>query len=82
MTKNAYETVVPETLNDINLLDAKLQNCPYPAYEKLREEAPVWKDPLTGFYVITRFDDVRDLLLDTARFANASQAGRAVAARS
>ena len=76
MTKNAYEPVVPETLNDINLLDAKLQNCPYPAYEKLREEAPVWKDPLTGFYVITRFDDVRDLLLDTARFANGIPGGQ------
>ena len=36
----------------------------------LRDEAPVWQDPITGMYVITRFDDVRDVLLEPKRFAN------------
>ena len=62
--------VVPESLSDINLLDAEIQECPYPAYEKLREEAPVWQDPLTGFYVITRYDDLRAILLDTESYSN------------
>lgn len=76
MSKSAYEPLIPDTLNDINLLDVKLQNCPYHAYQKLRDEAPVWRDPLTGFYVITRFDDVRDLLLDPTRFANGIPGGQ------
>ncbi len=62
--------VVPEKLEDVNLLDAEIQECPYPAYDLLRSEAPVWKDPITGFYVITRFDDLRKILLDPKRFTN------------
>ncbi|MBM4205152.1 MAG: hypothetical protein FJ194_13545, partial [Gammaproteobacteria bacterium] len=64
--KKPYVPVVPSRLEEINFLSHDLQNCPYHAYAKLRDEAPVWKDPITGFYVITRFDDLRDLLLNTA----------------
>ncbi|MEM9621553.1 MAG: cytochrome P450 [Pseudomonadota bacterium] len=74
--KTPYEPVQPERLEDINLLDAALQNCPYHAYDKLRDEAPVWQDPVTGFYVISRFDDVRNVLLDTKRFSNAMHGGQ------
>ena len=48
-------------------LDAKLQNCPYHAYQMLRDDAPVWIDPITGFYVISRFEDMRQVLLDTEK---------------
>jgi hypothetical protein len=27
-------------------LDVEIRNCRYPAYELLRNEAPVWRDPL------------------------------------
>lgn len=74
--KTPYEPVVPRTLDDIQLLDAALQNCPYHAYKKLRDEAPVWRDPRTGFYVVTRFEDIRDILLDTDRFRNGMQSGQ------
>ena len=60
MSKTPYTTVVPEKLEDINFLSHDLQNCPYHAYSLLRDEAPVWIDPITGFYVITRFDDLRE----------------------
>ncbi len=76
MSKRPYDPIVPSSLDDINLLDAGLQNCPYHAYRLLRDEAPVWRDPITGFYVITRFDDLRDVLLDPARFANGIQGGQ------
>ena len=66
----AYKTVVPEVLEEINLLDAGLQNCPYHAYQMLRDAAPVWVDPVTGFYVITRFEDLRQVLLDTENFTS------------
>ena len=74
--KQPYEAVVPEALEDINFLDGALQNCPYHAYEKLREEAPVWRDPVTGFFVISRYDDIRDVLLDPARFVNSMEGGQ------
>lgn len=51
MSKQPYTPVVPEQLEDINFLDQSMQNCPYHAYQKLRDEAPVWVDPVTGFYV-------------------------------
>ncbi len=57
-------------LDDINFFDTGIQNCPYPAYEVLRDEAPVWHDPTTGMYVITRYDDLRALLMDTETFVN------------
>ncbi|MDX1580303.1 MAG: cytochrome P450 [Alphaproteobacteria bacterium] len=47
---------------DINLLDPEVQECPYRAYEVLREQAPVYQDPNTGFYVVTRYDDLREVL--------------------
>ena len=74
--KQPYQPVAPETLDDINLLNADLQNCPYHAYEKLRDEAPVWQDPLTGFYVITRFEDLRGILLDTEAYVNGMRGGQ------
>ena len=70
MSKQPYQPVEPEHLQDINFLDQSLQNCPYRAYQLLRDEAPVWKDPITGFYVISRFEDLRKVLLDTESYSN------------
>ena len=71
-----YEPVRPDALEDIDFLDGALQNCPYHAYEKLREEAPIWQDPITGFFVVSRFDDIRDVLLDPKRFVNSMEGGQ------
>lgn len=76
MVKAPYEPVVPENLNDINLLDVSLQNCPYNAYQMLRDKAPVWMDPTTGFYVISRFEDLRSILLDSKNFSNNMSGGQ------
>ncbi|MEQ9003546.1 MAG: cytochrome P450, partial [Pseudomonadales bacterium] len=71
--KTPYEPVRPTSVDEINFLNADLQNCPYHAYELLRDQAPVWKDPITGFYVITRFEDLRNILLDTKSFNNSAR---------
>lgn len=76
MKKTPYEPVVPEQPGDINFLDHGLQNCPYHAYQLLRDEAPVWVDPVTGFYVVTRFEDLRKILLDKERFSNDMRGGQ------
>lgn len=74
--KKPYKAVMPNSLEEINLLDQAMQNCPYHAYQKLREEAPVWQDPVTGFYVVSRFDDVRAVLLNTEDYANSMKGGQ------
>lgn len=58
------------TLDEVNFFDPEIQDCPYDAYAVLREEAPVWHDPRTGMYVVTRYDDIHAILRDTERFRN------------
>jgi len=70
MSKTPYEPVRPDAPDTINFLDHRLQNCPYHAYQLLRDEAPVWRDPVTGFFVITRFEDLRAVLLDTESYSS------------
>ena len=55
---------------EISFFDPGVNRCPYPAYKQLQDEAPVWQDPQTGMYVITRYDDLRDILMDRATFTN------------
>ena len=52
----------------INLFDPALQQCPYDAYKQLRDEAPVYNIPGTQIYVVSRYDHVREVLMDPARF--------------
>jgi len=44
------------------LLDPGVQKDPFPHYQHLREHAPVFRMPGTGFYVLTRYDDLRMVL--------------------
>jgi cytochrome P450 len=55
---------------DVNFFDRATNDCPYHAYKQLRDEAPVWRDPRTGMYVLTRHEDLRALLLDTEVYVN------------
>lgn len=58
-------------LEDVNFFDPEISECPYDAYAVLREEAPVWQDPRSGMFVITRYEDIHTILRDTERFRNA-----------
>ena len=58
------------TPDDFDFTDPDVQDCPYEAYRTLRDQAPVYRDPRTGQYVITRFEDLRQVLLDTENFGN------------
>lgn len=62
--------VVTQKVAEVDLMDVEIQECPYPAYKTLREEAPVYRDELTGFYVLTRYEDLREILKDPATFSN------------
>jgi cytochrome P450 len=54
----------------ISFGDPAVQRCPFPAYDALRDTAPVYKDPLTGHYVLTRYDDVRKALMNVKALRN------------
>ena len=54
----------------IDFLDPDVSGKPYEAYAVLRREAPVYRDPRTGFVLLTRYDDIRRVLLDTETFSN------------
>lgn len=77
----------------INLFDPELQQCPYDAYRELRDEAPVYNIPGTEMWVVTRYEHVREVLMDPQRFPSSAassqfrasdgdlERGRKVAAR-
>lgn len=57
-------------LDQTTLVDLDVIECPYHTYKKLREEAPVFKDPVAGFFTITCYPDVVKALKDTATFSS------------
>jgi cytochrome P450 len=57
----------------INLFDPELQQCPYEAYKTLRDEAPVYNIPGTPIWVISRYDHVREVLMDPQRFPSTAK---------
>ena len=62
--------MTPQTVEEINFFDEKTNDCPYDAYRQMRDDAPVWQDPITGMWTLTRYEDIRAALLDPARFTN------------
>ncbi len=48
----------------ITFSDPETRRCPFPTYHRLRAEAPVHKDPVSGSYVLTRYEDVRRAVLN------------------
>src|SRR5262249_30079743 len=47
-----------------------IRKCPFQAYDRLRKEAPVYQDPLTGLFILTRYADVREALLNVEQLSN------------
>ncbi|MER2535617.1 MAG: cytochrome P450 [Rhizobiaceae bacterium] len=64
------QPIVPADTGEIDFMNQELMECPYHAYSLLREEAPVWRDPTTGFWVVSRYEDVRAILMDPRTFSS------------
>ena len=56
----------------INLFDPQLQQCPYDAYKTLRDDAPVYNIPGTDMWVVSRYEHVREVLMDPQRFPSSA----------
>jgi len=62
--------ICPASIGEAVLADVEVLECPFPTYDVLRNEAPVWQDPDTGIFVVSRYDDLRNVLRDKATFSN------------
>ena len=56
-----------------SLMDPEIQSRPYELYQRLRDECPVHQMPETGFYVVSRYDDIKRVLSDPQTFSNAGK---------
>ena len=58
----------PRSVDEVNFFDPATQENWYPSYDLLRDEAPVWQMPGTNTYVLTRYEDIHDVLRRTDVF--------------
>jgi cytochrome P450 len=68
---------MPAPPSDPDVFSAEFRDDPYPFYAELRRERPVYREPRYGGYVLTRFDDVLEALLDPQTFSSAQGPGPA-----
>lgn len=54
----------------ITLTDNETQKCPFAAYKTLRDEHPVYKDPVSGVFIVTRYDDIKKVASNPQLFSN------------
>jgi cytochrome P450 len=52
-------------VDEFNPLSPQTTESPWEWYEALREQAPIHREPLTGMFMVSRFDDVTELLTNT-----------------
>jgi pimeloyl-[acyl-carrier protein] synthase len=55
---------------DFNPFDPSLRTEPYAIYRALREESPVYWNPMMQVWMLTRYDDVLETLKDHRRFSS------------
>jgi len=65
----------PDDARRLFSLDPELVRCPFPLYDVLRREAPVTFEERLGAWVVTRHDDIVDVLRDPETFSSARASG-------
>jgi len=60
------ETPIP------SLTSPEVQQCPFAAYARMRDEAPVYREPGTNHWVLTRYEDIKAVAADWETFSNAT----------
>lgn len=48
----------------------EIQKCPFPFLNRLLEEAPVYRDPGTGMYIVSRYDDIHFVISNPSIFSS------------
>ncbi len=57
---------------DLSFLNPATNSNPFPAYAHLLQECPIYFDPAIRFFVVTRYEDIRRILLDPKTFSSAA----------
>lgn len=70
-----------DSIDDIDLFDPEVQEDWFPAYRRLRDEAPVFRVPGTQMYVVTLCADVLHVLRHQDVFPTGTSVYRSAAAR-
>ena len=71
-------TQEPRQLSDLSLLDPATLSDPSMFYARLHKECPVYQMPETGMFVVTKYDDLRQVLKDTETFSSSPDHGPAM----
>lgn len=68
---DAYATRAEDRpLSEMSLLDEQTLACPFDLYKRLHEEMPIYQMPETGIYVITKYEDIRQVTRDPVTYSN------------
>jgi cytochrome P450 len=57
---------------DLSFLHPATNSNPFPAYSHLLRECPVYFDPAIRFFVVSRYEDIRRILMDPKTFSSAA----------
>lgn len=57
-------------LDDFSLLDPATQSDPFAMYEAMQDCPGIYRMPETGFFIVSRYADLRTVLTDPATFSN------------
>ena len=60
----------------MRLLDPAILEDPYPVYAQWQEQMPIWRDEETGAWVLTRHDDIRSVLKNSADYSSIAMGQR------
>ena len=60
-----------------SLFDPAIQDDPFDTYAEMHEKCPVHHLPENGLYMVTRYDDVREVLTDYSTFSSRPSGGAA-----
>jgi cytochrome P450 len=56
--------------DEYDFLTPDLQRCPFEFNRTLRAQAPVYREPRTGYYLVSRYQDIMEVKQNTQLFSN------------
>src|SRR5882757_8078283 len=75
VNSNSKEVLMNDSMTftgDLSFLNAVTNSDPFPAYAQLLREQPIYFDPAVGFYVVSRYEDIRRILMDPKTYSSAA----------
>ena len=61
---------IDKKLKDVDIFDPELMGCPHSFFKKLRDEAPVFQDPTTGIFQVSKHELICQVARDAELFSN------------